>query len=515
MLDNNGWTVLQPSADTRKIYVSSSTGNDANNGSESSPIKRISKAFELVRDGYADWVLLKKGDTFIEGRTSWYKGGRSAEEPMIMTSYGTGPRPVLKNTGFIYWGPNGGPNMLLDHLSFIGLEFRSDWDNNEADVNQANALLFGGGLKNLLIEDCAFFGHKESVQIQFESGGQPLSGLTVRRSIFADSSAQGILTNSVNDILIEENIFDRIGWKDGSSNIFRHGIYIKHCKNCTVRKNIFSRNSNFGSKFSADNPDGFVNFVIEDNLYIGNGIGIDHSSGPTGNIQTTYTHRDGKVANNVFTDIRQTFGDGSKQDLAAWLMNSQNVLWSGNIFAHKTRHADNVMLAWNGHHNNIKIENSIVFDWNLGPSPNRSTPKDYFQANLSAIDGFIFENNELNLPSTTYVAPERTISSYWNSLGNTSGIDGFLLAAKNLSKDNWDTKVTATITNDYIRKGFEHKVVDVVPVDPPIVPPVEDRLPSIRTLLIKKGVLELQLQNINKELSTLNITKIELDELMK
>src|SRR5262249_30231035 len=135
-LDGNGWTVFTASSDTRKIYVSSSMGNDFNSGlSPSTPVKTIAKGLSLLRDGYPDWLLLKKGDSWIEGN-QLRVSGRSASEPMVISSYdpnnptvpdpGTGgARPLIKvnytmSTGFFSMGnfPSGGNN-----IAFVGLEF--------------------------------------------------------------------------------------------------------------------------------------------------------------------------------------------------------------------------------------------------------------------------------------------------------------------------------------------------------------------------------------------------------
>jgi hypothetical protein len=106
-LDANGWTVFTPSADTHIIYVSSSQGNDNYSGlSVSAPVKTISHGLSLLRDGYPDWLLLKKGDSWTESnqiKTS----GLSAIAPMVISSYdpahpgvvnpGTGgARPLIK-----------------------------------------------------------------------------------------------------------------------------------------------------------------------------------------------------------------------------------------------------------------------------------------------------------------------------------------------------------------------------------------------------------------------------------
>ena len=62
----SGWTTFTASNDTRKIYVST-RGSDSNPGTISSPVKSLKKAQELARNGYPDWILLKKGDTWTDG----------------------------------------------------------------------------------------------------------------------------------------------------------------------------------------------------------------------------------------------------------------------------------------------------------------------------------------------------------------------------------------------------------------------------------------------------------------
>src|SRR5262245_41145774 len=102
-LGSDGWTVFTASSDTRVIYVSSSAGNDSNDGlSQSTPVKTLFKGVSLLRNGYPDWLRLKKGDSWTNESFSQYsaneygafcKSGRSPTEPMLISSYGTGARP--------------------------------------------------------------------------------------------------------------------------------------------------------------------------------------------------------------------------------------------------------------------------------------------------------------------------------------------------------------------------------------------------------------------------------------
>ena len=92
-----GWTVFTPSADTRTVYVSSSLGNDSNNGlSEAAPKRTIAAGKALMRDNFPDWLLLKCGDTWDEPIGTWPNSGRSLTEPTLISSYGTGERPFLR-----------------------------------------------------------------------------------------------------------------------------------------------------------------------------------------------------------------------------------------------------------------------------------------------------------------------------------------------------------------------------------------------------------------------------------
>jgi cysteine-rich repeat protein len=83
----NNWTVFHPSADSRIVYVSQSTGNDANDGlSASTPKKTVAAGAALIRNQYdypynatryPDWLLLKRGDSWNESLGGWSASGRS------------------------------------------------------------------------------------------------------------------------------------------------------------------------------------------------------------------------------------------------------------------------------------------------------------------------------------------------------------------------------------------------------------------------------------------------------
>ena len=440
----DGWTVLRTSEDSRVVYVSSSTGNDTNSGlTESTPVKTLTKAIALVRNEMPDWILLKKGDTF-EPEGTWQPGyiefaksGRSASEPMLLSSYGSGARPVLKGTCL-----KAIESKSIDNMSIIGLSFQSNYlahqmQDDPLHLGNRQAITFLGARTNTLVEDCVFSGQETSVRLASGSGFQ------FRRNVVYDSFGLGFYADYARDMLLEENVFDRCGWQNGIQSKFTHNVYLKEVSNVDIRGNTFSRASNFGVKLSGDKPDSASNFTIENNLFYDNGIGLDHSAGPTGDIQTTFTHQNGLVRGNVFTERV------GAQALVGWLRNGEDVVWDANLFVHNWSQSIGEALMWGGHHHSITVSNNIVHDWKIEAGKNPLIHRvDEF------IDGLVYEGNEIEVPANKYVDASRTLGSYYESISGTNDAVAFLTVVRDMSKDNWNTAFMADAVNDYMQAGF-------------------------------------------------------------
>src|SRR5688500_4101755 len=95
--DADGWTVVNPSGDSRVIYVSSSAGNDAAGGtSQGTAVRSLSRGISMLRSGFPDQLLLKRGDKFVGNFGMWTRSGRSANEPMLIGTWGEGERPEVQ-----------------------------------------------------------------------------------------------------------------------------------------------------------------------------------------------------------------------------------------------------------------------------------------------------------------------------------------------------------------------------------------------------------------------------------
>ena len=236
--DANGWTVVTPATDTHVIYVSNSTGIDTNPGTQTSPIKTLAKAQSMVGSGSADWIMLKRGDTF-EAFGSWKKSGRSAQQPIYISAYGTGNRPQINSgvsPGFITFFSNGPiSNLIISSLSFNA----NTYDGTNGTGDTAGIRLLAAG-SNITIEDCKISGYKDDIVIG-DSSGNPAHAVTdvdIRRNEILDSyslvdttntHSQGIyIDGDTQRVTVEENVLDHNGWRQGVQSDrtnFNHNLY--------------------------------------------------------------------------------------------------------------------------------------------------------------------------------------------------------------------------------------------------------------------------------------------------
>jgi hypothetical protein len=495
---SEGWTVLTPSSDTRAVYVSSSTGNDANDGlTSATPKATLTAGLALLRDGMPDWLHLKAGDIWTNQDMYLAKSGRSTLEPMVITSYDTGARPLIQS------GSDSAiviQNAPVAHLAIVGLHLRAHlFTGNGAPTG----IMVLANCDDILVEDCFIESYKDNIVI-LTANGPPgsITNFRVRRCVIVDSfctvaHAQGIFAAGVDGLLIEECVFDHNGYKPGvngaEETIFNHNMYIQSdCINVTIRGNISARASSHGLQLR---PGG----IVEENLYLRNAIAMFAAGEGAGPPQT-------RVVNNVVLDGKDI--DGSPRGSGIEVFDSRNALVQNNVVAHKppgvgTDSAfrlegykdddptvnyvivfeDNIAYQWNGAaletadtYTSLTVRNNILQDLTLSQ----------FMINLPAFHGFeVFQNNQywsnraasswfrvggsdLSLAGwvsatsetgaeaiqVTFPDAGRTIESYQTSLGMTPTLDAFLAEARLQSKSFWRPAYTAEAVNDYIRAGF-------------------------------------------------------------
>lgn len=329
LAEEDGWTTFDLSADSLVFYVSSSDGDDNNNGlTPETAVSTISKGFSLLRDGYPDFLLLKRGDTWrIESWSSIdyrFKSGRSATEPIVISTYGESEeRPFIQMNDFLIDDDGRSRN----YIAVLGLHLQSytkePTDPDFTGHSSTGFRFVGERSQNLLFEDnfleygeFVFQGVDDSVVrrnvvyrhydvdtcLYNSDGSRNLNGDPAYRpsGTFVGSDSDGIL--------FEENIYDENGWNPdvppplSCATIYNHNFYISGSDNITLRENIITRGSSIGVKFSSGGLADSVGTVVENNLIAEGEIGISIG----GNADTEYRFKDVQIRDNVFTDIGRT-----------------------------------------------------------------------------------------------------------------------------------------------------------------------------------------------------------------
>ena len=90
------WCSPEAAAESNAYYLSSSTGDDNNPGTQQAPWGSLAKINETAFQA-GDTIYLMRGDTF-EGCVT-LNGAGMADSPITLTAYGSGNRPFLKGSG--------------------------------------------------------------------------------------------------------------------------------------------------------------------------------------------------------------------------------------------------------------------------------------------------------------------------------------------------------------------------------------------------------------------------------
>lgn len=539
-IDANGWTVFTPSTDTRRVYVSSSSGDDTNDGlSEATAVKTISRGRSLLRNQHPDWLLLKKGDVWnecpgiISGSSATALSGRSADEPMLFGTYGTAlKRPQLlvddttggciKTIGGNYGGGN--------FIAVVGWEIYAHMRDPQSPTYNPTSKTPGGifmlnDIDWFLAEDVWFRG----VQFTFQDKGDPMRNISVRRSVFTQS---GSFTHGVKNLMYEENVFDKSTWyKEEEQTVFKRSMYNAYGDGKTIfRGNIDANGSSGGIQLRFGG-------IAENNLWLRTPIPITigHCENHTGG------NVPGTVYNNVILGSRNI--NTAPRGIGIWLTSCEKTSKNGqvgppslinglkihnNIIAHNELGGEanviGILMTGTGAYKNVLIEKNIIYDWvspkekrgvglkinvpteavlsseNIVIRDNHFQYPDTVTGNSSAVS---LQNGVLKNPSlfkfsgnrvwastpfsvldqgfsanqVIYKDPNRTIETYMDFLGIGGGYDEFMKRALRQSKDTWDPRFTANAVNEYIRDGF--KVISNAVVDDTVLPQPTIQPPSV------------------------------------
>ena len=441
-LDANGWTHVAPNPDSRIVYVSNSTGNDGNDGLTPATAKATIPAGDaLIRDGFPDHLLLKRGDTFaatsatILGR---WKNGRSANEPIVAASYGTsGPRPVVLLA-----------DKFIDHNGqarnfqvIIGLDFyKSTSDPNAPEFDGSDCsvgLRFIGGGADILVEDCRLRFASIAVQ-SFPVGTNLYTNFRFRRNIVTDNwvnnsyndgnaRIQGLFMSETVGYLIEENVFDHNGWSEvvagAGANQFNHNVYVQYDNGGggIMRGNIFARGSAHGLQARSGG-------VVERNLFVQNAVALNVGGvkSPTQADVATFANR---ASQNVVLEGRLMDSNGNNE------LPRTAAVWG----------------IWTAFIDDVRVEDNIVAN-RIGNGSNRALNP---QASTTLVDNIVYEwDPGFNTSDSTWLHPNANLGDYYASIGGAKSTPAYLEWLRHRPVGELPIAMTAYAAINYIRAGF-------------------------------------------------------------
>lgn len=494
---SSGWTkfTLRPAGlgypdPARPIYVDPN-GSDSNNGlTTNTPVKTLSKGKSLIRNGYGDWLLLKCGGSWNETLGRLNLSGYSAAYPLLISSYGTGPRPRLIV-------PADDALLLTlgsDNLRYLAIVDIYAEQSGGTGAGDGIAWVSGGG--NLLVEGCYLTGWDQAFQML---GG---SNFLFRRNVIADCWGQGAYVENVSGITFAENVIDNVGFPN--PDIYKHGLYIQkvNVSGVVIQDNIISQTSSHGIQLR---PGG----VVRNNLFARNSIAIllggsdAHVYNPPGVV--------GTIVDNVILDGKNIDGGnqrgwGINVENASYALIQNNILANnplagfprsidlgrpGTVILTNISLFDNIVYRWGGAgvdilHNAGASLSNIQFQRNhfqnytdTSPLINIQDPSDtgaitsgsnkFNSALLGSNAWFLLggaskslDQYKVAVGDTTSVAQAviypnpsaGTISGYHASLGKTATHAAFMAECRLQRKGYWRTEYTAPVVNTWIRAQF-------------------------------------------------------------
>jgi hypothetical protein len=357
--------------------------------------------------------------------------------------------------------------------------------------------------EGILIEDCHVEGFKDNITVMAKENLGGFENLQIRRCVIVDATpagtahSQGVFVSAIDNLLIEGCVLDHNGWNGTTApaTMFNHNLYIQdNCGPAVVRENIIAMGSSHGLQLR---PGG----VIDDNLFLNNAMAC------------FVAQNESTIKNNVILggrDISPEFPRGFGIEV---LPVPQGYV-EHNIIAHRNSTSDYgyaIQLStgeWGPSDMSVRIARNIVYNWpDKALRAYRSNEaiyrdievvdNDFQDASGSQsqmielttptlnLNRFEFSGNryhsarpagswfrvgtgsggmswwqpraeewDAQAGAVSYPDPNRSVATYWTSLGKTGGYQGFMDRARQQSRSNWDPRISAPAVNDYIREGF-------------------------------------------------------------
>lgn len=269
-------------AELTDYYVSSSEGNDANEGTVDAPFRTLQKISQVsLKPG--NTVNFKCGDRF-DGHFA-VNGSGTGEYPITITSYGSGDKPVITGEAGEAGGGDYQEAILVenqDNIIFDGLEINNERKVNRPGVDEIDAYgiyIYNSGtevMRNFVFRNMTFQNVYAPKPILSDSGEDAFNGLEVAAvRFYADKNTVVGQEKNIQDVLMEDCYF---------TDLQRLGVHIKHGGGAAgIGDEMINRNMNLVFRNNEFHylggtcilPTRTYNCLIEDNLFNHPGSDVD------------------------------------------------------------------------------------------------------------------------------------------------------------------------------------------------------------------------------------------------
>ena len=463
--------------DSRIVYVSSSRGSDTSGtvytvgdpkvGADPfepagtvQAYATIGAAYNQLRNGKPDILLLKRGDTWTESKNIGGKNGVGPLEPIIIGAYGalTDARPEVNTLHTAASMPQ--------YVVVTSLEMNSG----------GNVWVHGD---SVLFED-VFLSNVGQFVVQ-GTGGVTGTNLWLRRCVVHTGR---IYAQDLDGFLVEECSFDE---SRAVASPYNHNVYLNFdAVNGVSRRNISARCDGLGWRQRGGGR-------IENNLIMDTVRNL--GGNPQIEVGTSRLIVSAEVRNNVALYRRvgilfvQVRGGDARGNLVAHKkgdtgsgMRFQGVVWGDllieNNVVYDWSYSSAAMVFWTAPSGSVIVRNNDLQQINGGPVTNTNTTVNFtiennrYHSTSSLSQWFTSSYNDW-VPSTgetidlsdpgvpgKYTDPSRGIRTYMATLGRSSGtwqaaLDAFMTEVRQQRRGYWRDAFTAKAVNAHIRAGFD------------------------------------------------------------
>jgi hypothetical protein len=462
------------------VYLSSS-GSDSNscvadppiNNSFATPCQTIAHGISLLRDQSPDWLLLKKGDTFLNQTfDQWTLRGMN--ETLVSTNPNTytglmvigawpttaGARPIVEvnastqNHCILMQGGGGSHTNDFTYTAMQSINcynYKRDPNNGSFTANIDNTLGFeiiSAGAppqQFFLIEDCVFSFFTVGLNIQGSTGTSNIptfvfNGNVVQynyRGSTNDRHAEGLLYVDVTTPVITNNVFNHNGWYNNTgtgqpADEFNHNIYENNDDSQTGKATV---TNNIILSAAANGMEARSGASATNNYFAGNAI-----VGYVDFVPSTFDH-------NVFTN-------GENHNFPA----DNGIAW-GPTVNNDAGNSNPSTLSFNIVANATNTDGgSFGLQLNTGTSGDTATGNivcNWPQPLIDSGSGNTTTGNTLQAANCTGIGPDpshATIENFDSSvLGGPGTLADYATQVSTQSKDFYNPNFTAGVVNNYFR----------------------------------------------------------------